>query len=479
MRNSAFLYFIIFLLFAFSPIQKMAAQATGKSTAVKTTGKPLSLSGAEIQAAYAVDLTTGQTLYNYNGDQRLTPASITKLFPTGAALLTLGPKARLRTEIGLTRDTTKLVIHGVFDPTTDSYHFNTNQLSATADTLAERLKELGITHLEHIVADATRGLTTPYNAQRLWEDIGNYYGAAPSALTADDNTVRVFFSSPATEGELCTVDSVIPRINDMRPVSYVKSYKGTSDLCYLYLAGDKLWYADGKIPKGKKAFAVRGAMPQPELHYAQKLAALLRTRGIEIDSVEVWRKGVNLPEDSTIASVWSPTIAEICKTTNSLSVNLFADALSMAILPQEAEVSWDEARRNLKIYWNQKLGFAPYIFDASGLSPVGALSPKQLVKLLTYMNKSKVATSFYESLPIMGRTGTLASLGTSSSLAGRVHAKSGTLTGVVAYAGYIEHSTGQRTAFCIIVNHFTETTGDVRRAIVKWLEQIDINTKNN
>ena len=56
------------------------------------------LAGAQASVV-VVDTTTGQTLYDRNGDRRLIPASNTKLLTSTAAMELLGPGHRFTTDV--------------------------------------------------------------------------------------------------------------------------------------------------------------------------------------------------------------------------------------------------------------------------------------------------------------------------------------------------------------------------------------------
>ena len=449
-----------------------AATACLANTYAQSENAPLALSGAETQCAYAVEVETGNVVANYNGQSRLTPASITKLFPTAAALITYGPQGRIATNIGLSQDSTTLIVHAAFDPTTDSQHFKKGQMKEAADTIAASLRRMGIDTLRCLTADIHKGLFSPYCSKRLWEDMGNYYGAAPTSLMADDNMVNVFFSSPATLDSPCSIDSTIPQVG-RAPVSFVRTYNGNADLCDIYMAGNDLWYATGCIPRSQKAFAVRAAMPDPEKHYLDKLARLIRQNGIVIDSLSLAKEQTDI-KDSTIATILSPEMKEIIKVTNQNSINLFADALMMNIATKDSHATWSGSVAFLKEFWKKNIGFMPMIYDGSGLSPMGALAPSELTKLLVFMRHNKNYKEFLESLGVAGSKGTLRLLGAKTPIAGKVYGKSGSMTGVLAYAGYISANSGKVLAFCIILNHHTESNTVARREIAKWLEKLMI-----
>ncbi len=460
--------------------QPCAAQAVAKAateTKVAENRAPISTAeGAATVGAYAMDLATGNAIWKYNESLWLTPASITKVLTTGAALYTKGATARLKTHIEVAQNDSAgwtLSVRGEFDPTTNSKYFGKYQLNAEAKRMAEKLKTKGITSLADIVVDNSRmpiDLTSP---KRLWEDIGNYYGSNPAMVNISDNITHLNFSSPNEVGALCTLDSMSPKIGNQMPRTDVRTHSSQADECYVYWGGGEgSWYATGSIPRGRKKFTVRAAIPHPEKLYAETLATLLRQNGIIVGSTHV---GV-AQQGEELMTIESPTIAEIITQTNYDSVNLFADALAFNLaLGKKAEgaITWDDAAEAVMSFWRERCGLKMQIFDGSGLAPLGCVSARTMVEALASLRKGKEWKAFEESLPIVGQTGTARLLGAGTAIAGHARAKSGSMTGVQSYVGVLTTKKGHEIAFCIIVNHYQESKAAIIRGkISNWLNEI-------
>ncbi|MDB4268153.1 D-alanyl-D-alanine carboxypeptidase [Akkermansiaceae bacterium] len=65
-----------------------------------------------------------------------------------------------------------------------------------------------------------------------------------------------------------------------------------------------------------------------------------------------------------------------------------------------------------------------------------------------------------------GRSGTLVSFGNGSAIAGRVRAKSGGMSRVKTYAGYLTKKSGKRYAFTLMTNNYVSSP---KAAMVKFL----------
>lgn len=460
-------------------LRKVAALAVASlclsaATAQGNRTRPLDIDAAATIGAYAVDLTSGQTLWAYNENLWLTPASLTKVLTTGAALQTKGANARLHTKIELTTNgqgNHSLRIVGEFDPTMNSSHFDTGKMTTEAKALAVKLKAKGIARLETIGVDDSRECDDALNPKILWEDMGNYYGAPPTIVGFVDNSASLYFSTPAGVGKACTLDSIVPAIEGLSVTADVETHSTSADKCQVRWLGHDTWHATGSLPQSRRAFRVKSVLPHPALRYAEALADALRAEGIVVGHATTG----SLDAGELIMTIDSPTLSEIIKVTNHESVNLFADALAMNLALSRnpsGRLEWADAASAIMSFWKERYGLEMRLDDGSGLSPQGAVSAKTMVKAISAMRKSSVWDAYRESLPIVGKSGTVSSLGGKLAVSGHARAKSGTMSGVVAYAGVMKTVKGREVAFCIIVNHHKEGVWVVRGKVAEWLNKI-------
>ena len=92
------------------------------------------------------------------------------------------------------------------------------------------------------------------------------------------------------------------------------------------------------------------------------------------------------------------------------------------------------------------------VADGSGLSRADVASARDMVRLLLAVQDEEWYPTLYAALPVAGRSGTLAGRLTGPDTAGRVVAKTGTLIGAVALAGYVTLADGSEAAFAILIN---------------------------
>ena len=93
------------------------------------------------------------------------------------------------------------------------------------------------------------------------------------------------------------------------------------------------------------------------------------------------------------------------------------------------------------------------LMDGSGLSRLDLVTPATVLKLLRYMYDSPVREKWISILPVAAQDGTLSSRFGATAAAGRVYAKTGTLSHVSALSGYLQRPDGTWVAFRILVNN--------------------------
>jgi D-alanyl-D-alanine carboxypeptidase/D-alanyl-D-alanine-endopeptidase (penicillin-binding protein 4) len=92
--------------------------------------------------------------------------------------------------------------------------------------------------------------------------------------------------------------------------------------------------------------------------------------------------------------------------------------------------------------------------------------------LLYFMKKQgKYFNEFFASLPDAGKEGTLKNYFKDPLFESGLKAKSGSMTRVRSYAGYIKTSSGKDLIFCIIVNNYSGSSKNIIAHIEEILKE--------
>ena len=97
-------------------------------------------------------------------------------------------------------------------------------------------------------------------------------------------------------------------------------------------------------------------------------------------------------------------------------------------------------------------GIHPRILDGSGLSRNDRSSPQEVVDLLRQVWRTALGDELASSLPIVGKQGTVQTIGLKTAAVGRCIAKTGSLNNVSNLAGYCHSKGGHRLAFAVFVD---------------------------
>lgn len=175
----------------------------------------------------------------------------------------------------------------------------------------------------------------------------------------------------------------------------------------------------------------------------------------------------------TLDEYKSPPLKEICQQANFWSVNLYADSfLKKAGKTLEGKSDYDDAAKAVTNYWwNRKAdmrGF--FIKDGSGLSPSGSVTTNNMTDILSLATKEASYPDFYKSIAVLGVNGTVRNLGKATKAAGNIRAKSGSIEGTRAYAGYVTTKSGAVLSFAMIANKYQqESSRTVSEELVRLM----------
>lgn len=430
---------------------------------------------------YAKDMSTGKVIADYNGEMSLPPASVMKLVTTATALQILGSGYRFETSIKYSGeiDTTTGVLNGDLyiigggDPTLGSKYFSEDYHER--DFLLEwvdTVKNYGITAINgRVIADGSIYKYTGAPSGWVWGDMGNYYGAGPNGLTIFDNTCKLEFKSGPNSGDSTEIVCMDPYIPNLKLINTVTAHDSRSDDAYVFGAPYSYdWFVEGSIPKNENNFTVKASIPDPEFVMAIEMDYALEQEGIitknnPLTNRQIERSGLAKPKElKTLHTHKSPYLGSIINIINQYSFNLYAEhVLCQISVNQSGYGSTYNGTMICNKYWANRIGALDlHMTDGSGLSRSNAVSAKFLVEMLTYLNGKKAGSRLKESMAIAGKKGTMSSLCKGGSGYGRVYGKSGTMTRIKAYSGYIDSKSGKKIAYAMIFNNHTCSSSKIR-----------------
>ncbi|GAA3364139.1 D-alanyl-D-alanine carboxypeptidase/D-alanyl-D-alanine-endopeptidase [Streptomyces antimycoticus] len=424
------------------------------------------------------DADSGAALYRHGADDRLMPASNTKLFTSAAAMGLLGPDHRFGTDVltdGSRHGRTlrgDLYLRGTGDPT---------MLAGDYDRLAKSVADAGITKVSgRLIADDTR-----FDAQRVgrsWaaDDESSYYAAQISALTLapdtdyDAGSVIVEVAPGAAAGDR-------PKVTVTPPNSSVRidnrATTGSGSLTVERGHGSNTITVSGAIPAGAATAKEWVSVWEPTGYAASVFADALDRHGVRVAGPT--RLGRATPADARkLASHRSMPLKELLIPFMKLSNNIHAEALTKAIGYETAgRGTWD-AGLGAIADWLKKQGVdtgAVRQVDGSGLSRMDNIAAGRLTELLLSVRDEPWYADWYASLPVACAPdrfvgGTLRTRMCSTPGAGNARGKTGSLTGASALSGYVTDADGRELVYSVVLNNYlAESVKSLEDAIVVTL----------
>ncbi len=414
---------------------------------------------------------TGEIVFSENGNMGLASASTLKTITAATAYHLLGKDFTWETTLGYTGaiagDGTlngDLIIKGSGDPSLGSDRYDQTKSETVLKRWVDAVSKAGIKRLAgRIIADDRLFGTQTMPGGWTWQDMGNYYGAGPSTLTWRENQFDLIFR-PGSVGQRAALLRTEPGMSYLKIINEVTTGRaGTGDNVYAYSAPySNIVYLRGTYGIDLKK-AISASVPDPAIDLAHNLKNRLNASGISAETIITARELVadNLPMQPAariLDTYTSPSLEKIVYSFNQKSINLYGEHLVKTLAWKHGkEVTTPEGVNVIKDFWNKKLGIdknAMNIYDGSGLSPANRITTMSIAQILQSVKTEPWFSSFYESLPVYNN----------------MRMKSGSISDVIAYAGYQTSSTGTPLVFSIIMNNYSGSSSAARQKLFNVLD---------
>lgn len=408
----------------------------------------------------------GRELVAINPNDRFIPASNTKLFTTAAAFATLpgldrpdaagGAAVRLE---GRRRRPDVILVGGGDARLSSAPDCVTNCLAALADAVAARTRRV-----HDVIGDDTLFPDQRWSPGMSWNNIVTGYGTAISALTLDDNEIRVRVT-PGAAGQPPVLDH-LPYYRIVNEAVTVAD--GTTQLRFTRLPGSLDLRLTGRIFANAQPETLRLGIDDPAHYAATRLRALLEARGVRVSGrIGVRHRPAEGGEGEQptsnarpaagpepLARLTPPPLIEDLIRINKESQNLHSELMVRRLGLVRGSGSISDGVAIIEAMMAQagapRTGWD--LSDGSGMSTYNRMAPRAVAALLRWAATQPWGAAWRETFPIAGVDGTLARRFRGTSLERRLFAKTGTLNATNALSGYMIARSGRTLTFSFFAN---------------------------
>lgn len=495
---------IVLALLLLASLNAAAAQLPGAvKHALRRAHIPLSHVGILVQEVGA-----NKPAISINAGRPMNPASTMKLLTSIAALDTLGPAYRWKTEAYLDGKLDNGVLHGnlIFKGYGDP--------KLTLEEFWLWLRELRQRGLRDIQGDVVldSGFFAPIRQDPgAFDDYPNRaYNVEPDALLLNFNAIHVHLIPRGRHAEVLVEPALAGySVQNNITVSPRMGCYGIPDALDAHLDGHTI-VLDGRFPADCGERDIYYSLLSHDPYFFAVFKALWQELGGSVSGT--FRNGP-VPADATLYSRHdSPELAQMVRDMNKYSNNLMArqlfltlgaavpdnaddpQAAGMTAMQSGGDISADAAdpaapalaapdaavpasvgRSIVRMHqWLQsrQLRFPELVLEnGSGLSRKARISARHLATLLLLAARSPFYPELEASLPILGMDGTVRKRFHDTDLAGYAHLKTGTLDNVKSLAGYVDARDGKQWVVVFIINASNAPRGQAAQdALVAWVQ---------
>lgn len=439
---------------------------------------------------FAVNL-AGDTLITHNSRHYFTPASNLKLITTGLAIRVLGSDYQFPTTLAYSGSIQNGILNGDLyiigggDPTTGSPF----QFASPAPTLFNEwlsiIRKAGIQSIQGDIIADPRFFGDNQTTNLTWglDDLGTFYGATPTGLNFFENQHNFLIKPAETIGDK-------PYIAEQRPLTPWMQYLNSTStseklsansITYIPSAIVPIAQFVGQFPIDCKAYTLHTANYFSALTCAYQFYKHLQDSGFSIQGsygdigydnfIRIAKTDIPLTQYANslklsntsdkpvtlcvserkatdnliiIGSTQSPYLRSIVTEANHESNNFYTEALLKAFVKQrKATCSIENTQAAIRAEFSA-MGLPTYksaynYCDGCGLSRQNLFSPEFFVAFLKAMSLDDEFTYYLNTIPTPSSKSTIQGKFSqeSAEFRNRIHIKSGSMTGVLCYSGYI------------------------------------------
>jgi D-alanyl-D-alanine carboxypeptidase/D-alanyl-D-alanine-endopeptidase (penicillin-binding protein 4) len=472
----------------------IAAGAAQAADLPEPVARLMQSSNIPLSAAGVLVLRGDTVLVSHNPQQSMQPASTMKLFTTMTALEQLGPTFRGRTELRSSADVVNGVLQG------DLIVRGGADADLNEDALAHMLQALRNQGIRKIKGDIVidRLLFTPSRPDAGQPPFDEYpwayYNVIPNAALANTNLLKVEMRSTASKVALVMQP-------ELDKVTIRSELKLTDAACATWENG---WRSPDYARKGDRIeVTLHGTFPKDcvkstsinVLDSQDYLARLLLAEWNKLGGA-ISGEVREATEPTTAASATrlladhvSRSLPEVLRDTNKQSDNTLARTIFLSLgsleadpmlgsrpLAPDANQASTAMRAETAIRaWLQQHnidGNGLILDNGSGLSRTERATAAQLAGVLQAGQKSLWMPEFLSSLPIAATDGTMRRRLKESPAAQRARIKTGSLTGVIAIAGYVPDANNQPCIVVAILNDEHVANGAGRAVLDELIDWV-------
>ncbi len=393
------------------------------------------------------DPSTNKYWYNHQGDRYFIPASNTKIPTCYAAMKYLGDSL---TGALIIENDTSILVTSTGDPTLLHSDFT---IHPVIEFLNSQKKNIYITE--------SNWEDDGWGSGWSWNDYNEYYMAERSPLPVYGNVIKwVQEKNDPTKPPFIYS---VPEINWSVNFSGIESNK---NFAVTREVGSNVFLLKEGMEKKKELsvpYVTNGIRSSIEL-----LKDTVNKEIVVIPAGQALKQWSNLRKEKR--RIHSQHTDSLLKPMMHRSDNFFAEQSLLMVSNERLGVMNDAKIIDTILKTDFKdLPQKPRWVDGSGLSRYNLFTPQDFVAILNKMKTEFGMERVKVIFPTGGR-GTISSYYKADS--GYIYGKTGTLSGVVAFSGYLYTKKGKLLIFSTLVNNHQASAADVRKAVEKFLQGI-------